>query len=121
MKAIMCLYEGATTKVRVSSVVFDKFSVKIGVHQDFILSLLLFATAVDVVMENARNGVLHIQFLSGTKLKNSFEKRWFHILLLRGSFESFLQCSHQWELHQLKLKQKLRFLMENFGRQQNKK
>ena len=37
----------------------NKFSVKVGVHQSYVLSPRLFAMVIDVVKENARNGVLH--------------------------------------------------------------
>ena len=59
VKAVMSLYEGATTRVRVGSAVSDKFSVKVGVHQGSVLSPLLFAIVMDVVTEDARNGTLH--------------------------------------------------------------
>ena len=59
MRALMSLYEGATTKVRVGFVVFDEFSVKIRVHQGYVLSPLLFAIVMEVVTEDARNVVLH--------------------------------------------------------------
>ena len=58
VKGLMSLYEEATTKVRVDSVVSDKFSVK-GKGKDSVLSPLLFAIVVGVVTEDARNGVLH--------------------------------------------------------------
>ena len=53
------LYERATRKVRVGSIVSDKFSVKVGVHQDSVLSPLLFAIVMNVVTKDARNGALH--------------------------------------------------------------
>ena len=43
VKTVMSLYEGATTKVRIGFVVSDKFSVKVRVHRDSVLSPLLFA------------------------------------------------------------------------------
>ena len=58
VKAVISLFEAATTNVRVSSVVSDEFSVKVVVHQGSALSPLLFAIVMDVVTENARNGVL---------------------------------------------------------------
>ena len=56
VKAVMSLYEGAGTKVRVTSGLSEEFSVKVGVHQGFVLSPLLFAIVIDEVMENARKG-----------------------------------------------------------------
>ena len=38
VKAVMSLYEGATTKVRVGSGYSDEFSVTVGVHQGSVLS-----------------------------------------------------------------------------------
>ena len=58
VKAVISLFEAATTNVRVSSVVSDEFSVKVEVHQGSALSPLLFTIVMDVVTENARNGVL---------------------------------------------------------------
>ena len=45
--------------MRVSSVMSDKFSVKMGVHQGSVLSPLLLAIVINVVTKNARNSVLH--------------------------------------------------------------
>ena len=56
VKAVMSLYEGAETKVRVGSGLSEEFSVKVGVHQGSVLSLLLFAVVIDAVTENARKG-----------------------------------------------------------------
>ena len=50
------IYEGAETKVRVGSSLFEEFSVKIVVHQGSVLLSLLFAMVIDEVTENARKG-----------------------------------------------------------------
>ena len=42
VEAVMSLYEGAETKVRVGSGLSEEFSVKVGVHQRSVLSPLLF-------------------------------------------------------------------------------
>ena len=54
----MSLYEGLKTKVKVGSEFSEDFDVVVGVHQGFVLSSLLFATVVDVVTENAREGLM---------------------------------------------------------------
>ena len=46
VKAVMSLYEGAETKVRVGSKLSEKFSVKVGVQQGSLLSPLLFAMVI---------------------------------------------------------------------------
>ena len=56
VKAMMSLYEGAETKVRVGSGLSEEFSVKVGVHQGSVLSPLLFAMVIDEATKNARNG-----------------------------------------------------------------
>ena len=43
---------GAKTKVGVESELFEEHVVQVGVHRGSVLSPLLFAIAVDVVMEN---------------------------------------------------------------------
>ena len=57
--AVMSLYDGAETRVRVGSAYLEEFKVKVGVHQGSVLLLLLFAIVVDVITENARRGVVN--------------------------------------------------------------
>ena len=59
VRAIMSLYDGAKTRVRVGSAYSEEFEVKVGVHQGSVLSPLLFAIVVDVITENARRGVVN--------------------------------------------------------------
>ena len=48
VKAVMSLYEGSKTKVKVESE-FLEFYVAVGVHQGSALSCLLFTIVVDIV------------------------------------------------------------------------
>ena len=57
VRAVMSLYEDAETRVRVGLELSKEFEVKVGVHQGFVLSALVFASVVDVVMESVRNGL----------------------------------------------------------------
>ena len=59
IQAVMSLYEGSRTKVRVGSGTSGEFWVRVGVHQGSVLSLLIFAIVVDVVTELAREGLLN--------------------------------------------------------------
>ena len=58
VRALMNLYEGAKTRVRVGLELSEDFEVKVGVHQGSALSPLLFAIVVDVITERARNGLM---------------------------------------------------------------
>ena len=70
VKAVMSLYEGAETKVRVVSGLSEDFSVKVGAHQRSVLSPLLFAMVIDEVTENARKGwIKQILFADDLVLK----------------------------------------------------
>ena len=57
VKAVMSLYEGLRTKVRVASGLSDEFGVRVGVHQGSVISPLIFAIVVDAVTEQARKGL----------------------------------------------------------------
>ena len=54
VKAVMSLYEGSRTKVRVGSSLSEEFGVRVGVHQGSVISPLIFAIVVDAVTEQAR-------------------------------------------------------------------
>ena len=58
VRAVMSLYEGAKTRVRVGLELFEEFEVKVGVHHGSVLSPLAFVTMVDVVTESVRNGLM---------------------------------------------------------------
>ena len=57
VRAVMSLYDGAKTRVRVGSAYSRKFEVKVGVHQGSVQSPLLFAIVVVVIAENVRSVV----------------------------------------------------------------
>ena len=59
VQAVMSLYEGSRTKVRVGSETSDEFGVRVGVHQGSVLSPLILADVVDVVTEHARERLLN--------------------------------------------------------------
>ena len=59
VRAVMSLYDGAKTRVMVGSAYSEEFEVKVGIHQGYVLSPLLFAIVVDVITENARWGVVN--------------------------------------------------------------
>ena len=49
VRAVMSLYEGAKTGVRVDCELSEEFDVKVGIHQGSVLSPFLFVFVVDVV------------------------------------------------------------------------
>ena len=59
VKAVMSLYEGSRTKVRVASGLLEEFGVRVDVHQGSVISPLIFAIVVDAVTEQARKGLLN--------------------------------------------------------------
>ena len=58
VKPTISLYESSKMKVKVGSEFSEKFSVAVGVHQGSVLLPLLFAIVMDVVMENAIEGLM---------------------------------------------------------------
>ena len=54
VRAVMSLYDGAKSRVRVGFAYSQELKVKVGVHQGFVLSALLFAIVVEIITENAR-------------------------------------------------------------------
>ena len=59
VRAVMSLYHRAKTKVRVGSELSEELMVQVGVRQRSVLSPPLFAIAVDVILENAREGLIN--------------------------------------------------------------
>ena len=82
VQAVMSLYEGSRTKVRVGSGTLEGFWVWVGVHQGSVLSPLIFAIVVDVGTEHARgllNEILYADDLvlmseSMDELRERFQK-----------------------------------------------
>ena len=58
VRAVMSLYEGAKTRVRVGAELSEEFEVRVGVQQGSVLSPLVLAIVVDVVTESAREGLM---------------------------------------------------------------
>ena len=58
VREVMSLYDGAEMGVRVESLCWEEFEVKVGVHQGSVLSPPLFAEVVHVITENVRRGVV---------------------------------------------------------------
>ena len=58
VKVVMSLYEDLKTKIKVGFEFSEEFYVAVGVHQGFVLSPLLFAIVMDIVTENAREGLM---------------------------------------------------------------
>ena len=56
--AVMSLYKGARTKVKVGTRLSEELEVNIGVHQGSVLSPLLLAIVVDVATNKINEGVL---------------------------------------------------------------
>ena len=56
--AVMSLYNGARTKVKVGTNLYEKFEVNVGVHHGSVLSPLLLAIVVDVVTNMIKEGTL---------------------------------------------------------------
>ena len=63
VRAVMSLYEGSKTKVKVGSEFSEKFYVAVGLQSGICLSLLLLAIVVDVVTENATEGLIERDFV----------------------------------------------------------
>ena len=59
VRAVMSLYDGAKTRMRVRSACSGEFQVKVDVHHGSMLLPLLFAIAVDVIIEKARKGMVN--------------------------------------------------------------
>ena len=82
MRAVISLYEGAKTRVRVGLGLCEEFEVKVGVHQGSAIVPLLFAIVVDKIMESVRNGLMSEMLyaedlvLTSEKMEGLREKFW---------------------------------------------
>ena len=56
VRAVMSLYKGAKTKVKVGTHLSEEFLVRAGVHQESALSPLLFAIVIDVATNEIKEG-----------------------------------------------------------------
>jgi hypothetical protein len=56
--AVMRVYEGAKTKVKIGNGMSEAFNVKVGFHQGSVLSPFLFAVVMDVVCGDIMEGLL---------------------------------------------------------------
>ena len=65
VRAVMSLYDGAKTRVRVGSAYSEEFEIKVDVNQGSVLSPLSFAIVVDVIKENARREVVNELLYAG--------------------------------------------------------
>ena len=97
VRAVMNLYHGKKTKVRMVSELFKDFLIQVGVHQGFVLSPLISAIAVDEISENAKeklmNEILYADDLVSMsecmeKLKEKFLKLKEKFLKWKAAFES---------------------------------
>ena len=82
VRAVMSLYDGAKTRLRVGSAYSKEIAEKVGVHQGSVLSPLLFAIVVDVITVIAKWGVVNellhaddLVIMSKT-MKNLKERFW---------------------------------------------
>ena len=57
IRTVMALYTKACTVVRTDAGLSESFKVKVGLHQETVLSLLLFAAVMGVVSSEVRNGL----------------------------------------------------------------
>ena len=57
-RAIMNLYDGTKTRIKMGSVHSEELEVKVDVHQGSVVSPLLFTIVVTIITEKARRGVV---------------------------------------------------------------
>ena len=59
VQAVMSMYKGTKTRVKVEERHSKEFDVGVGVHQESVLSPFLFLIVLDVRSEDGRKGALH--------------------------------------------------------------
>ena len=82
VRAVMSLYDGAKTRVKVGSACSGEFQVKVGVHQGSVQSPLLLAIVVDVITENPRGIVNELLYADDlvlmTETMEDFKERFWN-------------------------------------------
>ena len=90
MRAVMSLYEGAKTRVRVGQELCEKFKMKVGVYQGSVLLPLVFAIVVNVVTESVRSGSMSDMLLVDdlVLMSETIEGLWEKFWKWKEAFES---------------------------------
>ena len=90
VRAGMTVCHGASTKVKLGSELFEQFLVQVGVHQRSVLSLLLFAIAVNVITENARERLMNENLYARDMVlvsESYYGRFWLYRKFVRKGFE----------------------------------
>ena len=84
-RVVMSLYHKAKTKVQGGCELSEEFWVQVNLHQGSVLSPLLFALAVDVFSENAREGLMNEILYANV------------LVVMSASIENFKQKFLKWK------------------------
>ena len=95
VRALMSLYEGKRTRVRVGSALSEEFKIAVEVRQGSVLSTLLLAVVVNLVTESARDGLL-LEIVHADDLVSMSET-------LEGLMEKFWKWKEAFERKGLKV------------------
>ena len=89
VRAVMSLYEGATTRVRIGLELCEECEVKVGVHQGSVLLPLVFAIVFDVVPESVRNGLMYEMLYADdlVSMSETMERREGEVLEIEGGVQ----------------------------------
>ena len=96
VRAMMSLYEGAKTRVRVGLVLSEEFEVKVGLYLGSALLPLLFAIVVDVITESVKSGLISKMLYVGDLILTS--------KTMEGLRETFLKWKEALKSKGLKVK-----------------